>query len=71
MDIERIGKIIKEARVLKGMTQAELSKILMVSDKAISKCERGICCPDISLLIPISEVLNIDLCKLLESIIIE
>lgn len=37
----------------------------MVSDKAISKWERGICCPDISLLIPISDVLNIDLYELL------
>jgi transcriptional regulator with XRE-family HTH domain len=67
MDIEKIGKIIKEARVSKGMTQIELSKILMVSDKAISKWERGICCPDISLLIPISEALNIDLYELLGS----
>ena len=65
MDIEKIGKTIKEARVSKGMTQTELSNVLLVSDKAISKWERGICCPDISLLIPISEVLNIDLYELL------
>ena len=66
MNIERIGKIIKEARVSNGMTQTNLAEVLMVSDKAVSKWERGICCPDISLLIPISEVLNIDLYELLD-----
>ena len=66
MDIERIGKIIKDARVSKGMTQTNLAEVLMVSDKAVSKWERGICCPDISLLIPLSETLNIDLYELLD-----
>ena len=47
MDLVKIGKIISEARKNKGMTQRELANKLHISDKAISKWERGIGCPDI------------------------
>lgn len=65
MDLVKIGKIISEARKSKGMTQRELANKLHISDKAISKWERGIGCPDISFLIPLSQILDISLYELL------
>ena len=47
------------------MSQKELSDKLNITDKAISKWERGISFPDISMLIPISKVLEISLYDLL------
>ena len=58
MDLVKIGKIISEARKNKGMTQRELANKLHISDKAISKWERGIGCPDISFLIPLSQTVD-------------
>lgn len=65
MDLFKIGKILSEARKNKGMTQRELANKLHISDKAISKWERGIGCPDISFLIPLSRILDIGLYELL------
>ena len=65
MDLVKIGKIISEARKSKGMTQRDLANKLHISDKAISKWERGIGCPDISFLIPLSQILDISLYELL------
>ena len=47
------------------MSQKDLADILNITDKAISKWERGISFPDISLLIPLSETLGISLYNLL------
>ena len=47
------------------MSQKELADKLSITDKAISKWERGISFPDISMLIPISKVLDISLYDLL------
>lgn len=65
MNLVKIGKIISEARKNKGMTQRELANKLHISDKAVSKWERGIGCPDISFLIPLSQILDISLHELL------
>ncbi len=65
MDSERIGKLIYEARINKNMTQKDLANKLHITDKAISKWERGLSIPDISLLIPISNVLDISVYDLL------
>lgn len=65
MDLNKIGKIISEARKNKGMTQNDLASKLHISDKAISKWERGLGCPDISFLIPLSQILDISLHELL------
>lgn len=66
MTPEEIGSRIKEARKNKKMTQADLAEKLFVSDKAVSKWERGICFPDLSLLIPLAEELDISLYELLK-----
>ncbi len=65
MDALKTGKIISNARKKLNMTQRDLANKLFVSDKAVSKWERGLSFPDISVLIPISDVLNINLYDLL------
>ena len=65
MDPEKIGRLISKARKEKNMTQKDLANLLHITDKAISKWERGISLPDISLLIPISNILDISVYELL------
>ncbi|WP_434310711.1 helix-turn-helix domain-containing protein [Hominifimenecus sp. rT4P-3] len=65
MDTKKIGALIAGLRKEKQMTQRELAQLLHVSDKTISKWERGIGCPDISLLPELSEALEVDMTKLL------
>lgn len=59
-----IGKIIKEQRIKKGLTQKELAELLKVSAQAVSKWERG-GTPDILLLVPLAKALGISLNLLL------
>ena len=61
----KTGIIISDARKKLKMTQKDLADKLYVSDKAVSKWERGLCFPDISVLIPLTEILNISLYDLL------
>ena len=56
-----IGTLIRSRRQEKKMTQKELAEQLHVTDKAVSKWERGICYPDISLLADIAKILDITL----------
>jgi len=65
MNQEKIGKFIKTLRTEKKMTQQELANKIGVTDRAISKWENGRGTPDISLLIPLSNELNITLLELL------
>lgn len=59
MDGEKIGKLIKEARLKKGYTQKEIADSLGVTDKAVSKWECGRSFPDITLIGSISRELGI------------
>lgn len=65
MDAEKIGKFISERRKAINLTQNELANKLHITDKAVSKWERGISLPDISVLIPLAEILDISLYELL------
>ena len=65
MDLNKIYKIIKKKRKELGITQDELAEKLFVTEKAISRWETGRGTPDISLLIPLSKELNIDVSELL------
>ena len=65
MDNEKMGQFISELRKSHQMTQKELAEKLDVSDKAVSKWERGLSCPDISLLSPLSDILGITTTELL------
>ncbi len=65
MDTLKIGKFIARMRKEKNMTQEELAKILGVTNKTISRWENGNYMPDLSLLKPLSEALDISLNELL------
>lgn len=55
------GKLIQELRIKAGFSQKTLAAALKITDKAISKWERGICLPDVSLLPRLSLLLDTDL----------
>ena len=59
MNNQKFGGIIAKARKEKGMTQRELAEILCVTDKAVSKWERGKGYPEITLLPSLSKALDI------------
>ena len=65
MDNIKIGKYISYKRKQKGLTQKELGEMLLMSDKAVSKWERGISLPDISLLPELAKIFNITVDELL------
>lgn len=60
-----MGAIICEARKNKGMTQAELAQSMNVTDKAVSKWERDLSCPDVSSIPGLAETLDIPLEELM------
>ena len=63
---EKFGQFLSEVRKEKSMTQKELADKLFVSDKTVSKWERGNSMPNVSLLIPIADVLGITVTELLK-----
>ena len=65
MDNEKFGKFIKKLRKEKGITQKELGEKLNITDKAISKWERGLSFPDITMLNILAEFFEIDVSELL------
>lgn len=65
MDNQKLGIFITELRKEKGLTQAQLAQKLNVTDKAVSKWERGVGFPDIKLLEPLADVLDISLLELM------
>lgn len=65
MDQIRIGKFIARERKQKGYTQRNLAEQLGISDKTISKWERGNGFPEVSLLLPLCEELEITVNELL------
>ena len=62
------GKIIADLRKQAGFTQQSLAEVLCITDKAVSKWERGISCPDISLLPKLSILLDADIEALLSGV---
>lgn len=71
IDKAAFGAFITDRRKAKGCTQRELAALLFVSDKAISKWERGLSLPDITLLMPLSKALDVTVSELLECKIID
>lgn len=66
MDNKKFGCFIFQLRKEKGWTQQEFADKLFVTDKAVSKWERGLSFPDIELLIPIAELFSISVLELLK-----
>ncbi len=65
IDREKFGAFVAELRKEKGFTQQDLADRLFVSNKAVSKWERGQGLPDISLLEPLAEVFGVTVTELL------
>ena len=65
MDQEKIGKFIANLRKEKNLTQEQLAAKLSISKNAVSKWERGICLMDMSLLKPLSEILDVSINEIL------
>ena len=66
LDKQGFGIFLAQLRREKGWTQKELAERLFLSDKAVSKWERGLSLPDISLLLPLAEALGVSVTELLE-----
>ena len=65
MDQLKIGKFIADCRKQKSLTQMQLSEKLGITDKAISKWERGIAMPDSSIMLELCDILGITVNELL------
>ena len=65
MDQVKIGKFIAECRKSKSLTQMQLAEKLGITDKAISKWERGVAMPDTSIMLALCDILCISVNELL------
>ena len=65
MNQEKIGKFIAELRKQKKLTQEQLAEKLGITKNAVSKWERGLGLMDLSLLKPLSEILNVSVTEIL------
>ena len=65
MDQLKIGKFIADCRKQKNLTQMQLAEKLGITDKAISKWERGIAMPDSSIMLELCDILGISVNELL------
>lgn len=63
---QAFGAFLAQSRKEKGYTQKDVAQRLYVSDKAVSKWERGLSVPDVSLLVPLAELLGVSVTELLE-----
>ena len=61
MDLIKIGKYIAFKRKEQGLTQKQLAEKLNMSDKSVSKWERGICLPDVSVYLELCKILDISI----------
>ena len=71
MDQLKIGKFIAECRKQKNLTQMQLAEKLGITDKAISKWERGIAMPDSSIMLELCDILGISVNELLSGDMID
>ena len=65
MDYKKIGSFIQMRRKEIGLTQKQLGEKLKVTDKAVSKWENGLGCPDVSLLGELSDILGVGIGEIL------
>ncbi|MFQ9516198.1 MAG: helix-turn-helix domain-containing protein [Eubacterium sp.] len=67
MDAKKFGTFIAQCRKEKGMTQSELANKINVTDKAISRWERGIGFPDINTIEPLADALHLNVLEVMKS----
>ncbi|MEW9078453.1 helix-turn-helix domain-containing protein [Terrisporobacter glycolicus] len=65
MNCEKVGSLILKLRKEKNMTQKQIADLLNISDKTVSKWERGLGCPDVSILTDLSKIFDINIEKIL------
>ena len=72
IDKAKFGSFLSALRKENGLTQKEVAQKVSVSDKAVSKWERGLSLPDITLLIPLAELFgkkgDVTMCTLFDEI---
>lgn len=66
MDPAKTGALIRALRKERNMTQKDLAERLHITDRAVSKWERGLCAPDISLLEPLADALEVSVLELIQ-----
>ena len=66
MNAQKTGLLIYEMRTRKGLTQKELAEKCNVTDKAVSKWERGEGCPDVTVLPKLAEIFGIEVESLMK-----
>ena len=69
----KIGRFIAECRKKANLTQMQLAEKLGITDKAVSKWERGVAMPDTSIMLELCDILSVSVNELLsgEKIIME
>jgi transcriptional regulator with XRE-family HTH domain/desulfoferrodoxin (superoxide reductase-like protein) len=65
MDYSKVGALLLRLRKEKGKTQKQIANMMNISDKTISKWERGLGCPDVSLLGELSNIFEVNIEKIL------
>ena len=65
--MKSIGETIASLRKQKGMTQNELAEKMNVTDKAVSKWERDLSCPDINTISKLADILDVSVEELLKA----
>ena len=65
--MKSIGETIANLRKQKGMTQSELAEKMNVTDKAVSKWERDLSCPDINTISKLADILDVSVEELLKA----
>ena len=67
INMKSIGETIASLRKQKGMTQNELAEKMNVTDKAVSKWERDLSCPDINTISKLADILDVSVEELLKA----
>lgn len=66
MDAQKIGTLIRMMRQKQNLTQLQLAEKLHLSDKTVSKWERGMGIPDVSMFETLSDIFSVELAALLQ-----
>ena len=67
MDAQKMGAFIAQCRKEKQMTQEQLAQRLQVTDKAVSRWERGVGFPDITTIEPLAQALEVEVLELMHA----
>ncbi|MBR3844089.1 MAG: helix-turn-helix transcriptional regulator [Clostridia bacterium] len=66
MEKQSLGEMIASLRKQHNMTQAQLAELMNVTDKAVSKWERNLSCPDIESLPRLAEIFEVSVDQLMQ-----